>query len=213
MKPGRRTLAIVAVTAVAAFVTFFVLSENGVFDFDVWYRENPLVRPIAVTSVLDGTMTLADGRVLRPAGVRRADGVPTEGYDRAIRLMCDQGVVVIRDLGDGSAFLVAEPKFYNWCGTRGHNGNPWARWGGSYFQLPMSELLVQSGYATPAWDQAGLTARERWRLEGVEHIGGIAEAPVRISEKLAAFRYDGSVRDLSDYDATLELMWKPPPPP
>ena len=51
----------------AALTTFIVLSANGVFDYDVWYRETPLRDPITVTSVRDGTMTLADGRSFKAA--------------------------------------------------------------------------------------------------------------------------------------------------
>lgn len=213
VKPRRRTLLIATATAVAALTTFIVLSANGVFDYDVWYRETPLRDPITVTSVRDGTMTLADGRSFRPAGVRRGDGVQVGDYDNALRVMCAQGVVVIRDLGDGTAFLVAEPKFYNWCGTRNHLGIPSARWGGSYFQVPLSELLVQTAHAKPDLDQTRLTAHERWRLEGLEHLEAmVSESPTRISARLDAFRYDGRERYLSELNSTIELMWKPPPP-
>ncbi|MFN8728491.1 MAG: hypothetical protein ACK55O_09465 [Phycisphaerales bacterium] len=197
-----------SVMVVAAFVAFSVLSISGVFDYDVWKREKPLASPIAVTSVRDGAITLSDGRVFRPAGVQRPEGVAAEDYDNAVRVIVAQGVIVVRDLGDGSAFLLAEPKFYNWCGTRNADGIPWKRWAGSYLQCPVSELLVQTAYAIPALDQDQLTARERWRLEGVEHIAGIAESPTRISNDLGAFRYGGGESYLSDYDETLELMWK-----
>ncbi len=211
--PRRRTLLIATATALAALTTFVVLSANGVFDYDIWYRENPLRGPITVTSVRDGTMTLADGRSFRPAGVRRADGVETEVFDNGLRVMCAQGVVVLRDLGDGTAFLIAEPKFYNWCGTRNHLGIPWARWGGSYFQVPLSELLVQAAYAKPDLNQTSLNAHERWRLEGLEHLEAmVSESRTRSSAKLDAFRYDGRERYLSDLDSTIDLMWKPPPP-
>ena len=208
MKRGLRNIVIGVASVVAVLIT---LSLAGFFDYDVWKQENPLASPIAVTSVRDGAITLADGRVFRPAGVSRSDGVTAEDYDKAVRVIVAQGVVLVRDLGDGSAFLLAEPKFYNWCGTRNADGIPWKRWAGSYFQCPVSELLIQTAYAIPALDQAGLTARERWRLEGVEHIGGIDVSPTRISDGLGAFRYGGNESYLSDYDATLELMWKPPP--
>lgn len=204
------TLAAAALLLVVGLLT--LLSLVGVFDFDVWERDAPLFNPIAVTSVHNGTLMLADGRTLRPAGVRRSDGVSSEAYDRALRVMCAQGVVLLRDLGDGSAFLACEPKFYNWCGTRHHNGNPWARWGGAYLQCPMSELLIQSAYAESDLDQSGLAARERWRLEGVRHLG-VDASPTRISEGLAALRYDGNERFLRDYDAVLEMLWTTPPSP
>lgn len=204
------TLAAAALLLVVGLPT--LLSLVGVFDFDVWERDAPLLNPIAVTRVHNGTLMLADGRTLRPAGVRRIDGVSIEDYDRALRVMTAQGVVVLRDLGDGSAFLLSEPKFYNWSGTRGYKGNAWARWGGSYLRCPLSELLIQSAYAESDLDQAGLTARERWRLEGVRQIG-VDKSPTRISEGLAALRYDGNERFLRDYDAVLEMLWTPPPSP
>ena len=197
-------------TVVAAFIAFSALSESGVFDYDVWKREDPLVSPLTVTSVREGAITLIDGRVFHPAGVRRPEGVAADDYDNALRIIVAQGVVVVRDLGDGSAFLLAEPKFYNSCGTRNADGIPWKRWAGSYLQCPVSELLVQTAYAVPVLDQDRLTARERWRLEGVEHIGAIAESPTRISMELGAFN-GGNESYLRDYDATLELMWKPAP--
>jgi hypothetical protein len=204
------TLAAAALLLVVGLLT--LLSLVGVFDFDVWERDAPLLNPIAVTGVHNGTLMLADGRTLRPAGVRRIDGVSIEDYDRALRVMTAQGVVVLRDLGDGSAFLLSEPRFYNWSGTRNYKGNAWARWGGSYLQCPLSELLIQSAYAESDLDQSGLTARERWRLEGVRQIG-VDKSPTRISEGLAALRYDGNERFLRDYDAVLEMLWTPPPSP
>jgi hypothetical protein len=74
-------------------------------------------------------------------------------------------------------------------------------------------MLIQSAYATPAPDQPGLTPRERWRLEGVEHIGDIAESPTRVSPELNAFRYAGGERYFSTYDEFLEAVWMPPPTP
>lgn len=211
MTRSQRHLAIGVASVVALLVLFTVLSRAGVFDYDVWKREHPLVAAIAVTSVRDGTIALADGRAFRPAGVRRHDGVSLEEFDKALSAVVAQGVVVVREVGDGSAFLVAEPKFYNWCGTRNMDGVPWKRWAGSYLQCPVSELLIQMGYATADLEQVGLTARERWRLEGVEHIGGIAESPTRISDHLGAIRYGGSETHFSDYDSTLALVWRPPP--
>jgi hypothetical protein len=211
MRSGLKTLGFVAGVVIATLALLYVLTERGVFNTEVWERDTPLRGAVPVTSVRDGVVTLADERSFRPAGVRRADGVSTDAFDDAIRVTCAQGVVVTRDLGDGSAFLLAEPKFYNWCGTRGYRGNPWARWAGSYFQCPVSELLVQCGYATADTEQAGLTTRERWRLEGVGHVGGIPESPRRIAPSLDAIEYDADVRCFEDLDGAIELMWKPAP--
>jgi hypothetical protein len=213
MKRGPRCIAIAVAAAVGAVVTFLVLSESGAFNTEVWEREDPLVNPSTVASVREGTITLVDRRAFRPAGVGRRDEVSSDDYDRALRVIVAQGVVVIRDLGDGRAFLVAEPRFYNWCGTRAYNANPWARWAGSYLRCPVSELLIQLAYAKPVLDQPGLSSRERWRLEGVGQIGGVADSPTPISQTLAAFRYNGSERYLGDYDTMLETVWKPPPSP
>ena len=212
MKRAPRTILITAIAVVAAFVVFIVLSASGVFDVDVWERENPLANAIVVTTVQDGTVTLSDGRTFRPAGVRRRENVSVEDYDDALRVIVAQGVVVTRDLGDGTAFLLAEPKYYNWCGTRcGYKGNPWARWAGSYLQRPLSELLILSAYAQPDLEQATLTAREQWRLEGVERFVRSGAQPVRVSDNLVALTYNGNVTTLDDFDAKLAVLWKPPP--
>jgi hypothetical protein len=195
----------------AAVLLLGVLSTGGVLDYDVWVREQPLRSTTAVTSVHDGTILLADGRAFRPAGVRRLESVAVEDFDNALRVMIARGVVVIRDVGDGTAFLLAEPKFYNACGTRGMDGNPWKRWAGSYFQCPMSELLIHVGYAAADLAQDGLTKRELWRLEGVQHCVGVEDHPRRISLGSGSFRYGGVERCFHDYEGLLETMWKPAP--
>lgn len=210
MKRRPRTITI-AVGIIAILVVCFVLSAAGVFDYDVWKRENPLVSPTAVTTVQDGTITLADGRTFRPAGIDRRAEVAPDKYDAAIRVIVAQGVVVLRELGDGRAFLLAEPKFYNSCGTRNMDGIPWKRWGGSYLQCPVSELLIQSAYAKPALDQPGLKPKERWRLEGVEHIG-LEDSPTCISVELNALEFGGLESYFKNYDEVLELLWTPSPP-
>lgn len=212
MKRGPRTTLIATAAALIAVVSLYVLSVAGVFDYDVWKRENPLVSPITITTVQDGTITLEDGRTFRPAGIDRRAEVAPDKYDAAIRVIVAQGVVVLRDLGDGRAFLLAEPRFYNSCGTRNMDGIPWKRWGGSYLQCPVSELLIQSAYAKPALDQPGLKPKERWRLEGVEQLGGDASSPTQISSRLAALKYDANAPYLDKLDAALEAIWMPPPP-
>lgn len=206
----RRLLGIlIALAATSAAVICLVLAQYGAFVREVWTRDNPLAHASQVASVQNGTIRLGDGRAFRPAGVRRLDGVAPEEYDRALRAIVAQGVVVIRDFGDGRVFLMAEPKFYNWCGTHG----VWYHWAGAYIQCPVSELLIYSGYARANLDDAGMTPHERWRLEGVGEIGGNVDGPVSISATSAALRFDATVRSFSDYDANLEMMWKPPPPP
>lgn len=214
MERGLRTIVIAVAVVVAGVAASFVVSESGVLDVDVWEREDPLPSPIAVTCVRDGAITLSDGRVLRPAGVTRRESVSVAEYDNALCVIVAQGVVVTRDLGDGTAFLLAEPRFYNWCGTRGYHGNPWARWAGSYIQCPLSELLVGAAYADVDLNQSGMTAREIWRLEGVGQVCAIDEEPMLVSRELGALRYDGGVtRHFADFDTTLEVLWRPAPSP
>jgi hypothetical protein len=180
-------------------------------DRDHWTRKNPLQGVTVI--VRDGHVELPDGRSLVPAGVLRASGVSEMEYEQALKAACAQGVVVVRDVGDGSAFLRVEPKFYNWCGTRNRDGS---RWAGSYIQMPLSEFLIQSGYATPNVAREGLTPRERWRLEGMaseEVYLSPWNKPTQLITERAAFRYDGNESALTD-EEFLEYMisqWKEPP--
>ena len=204
--PRKFAIAIIAVVAAVAACLFF--SPNGLFNLEVWEREKPLVNPVAVTSVREGVITLANGRTIRPAGVRRREGVSVDAYDNAIRVMAAQGVEIDRDLGDGTAFLKAKPKSYNWCGTRGYKGNPFARWAGSYFQCSLSELLIRSGCAASDLDNNGLTDRERWRLVGIEQIGRQRKSELRISKDSGAICYDVFLCDeCSGRD--LQILWRP----
>ena len=129
--------------AIPIVISFLVLAPTCIFVRERWVRDNPMKNAIGVVAVRNGAVTLADGRIFRPAGVSRAEAISTEEYDRALRVIVRQGVVVIRDLGDGRAFLRTEPKFYNWCGTSG----TFTHWAGSYIQCPLSELLIYAGYA------------------------------------------------------------------
>lgn len=191
-------------TAVA--VVARVLATGGLFSRDVWERKSPLVNPISVTAVCDGIMRLDDGRELRPAGIRRRTSVSPRDFDKALRTMTAQGVIVLRDLGDGRAFLLAEPKFSNSCGTR--KGLISVRWAGAFIPCRMSELLVRTGYAEVDPDLVGLDARERWRLEGVGYFGEPNSEPTYIVDSLNALRYEGFERSFNDYDATLELFFE-----
>lgn len=207
MRRKPRTFAISASVLVIASVACFMLMDNGAFSVPVWKRENPLAHPIAVLSVRDGVLTLADGRAFRPAGVGRRSTVSAKEFDEALRVMAAQGVEVIRDRGDGTAFLLGEPKFDNWC------GNSQARWAGTFYQAPLSELLVYAEYAYQDIRQPNLTPRERWRLEGVRRVVGMADQPAYIWLDQQALRYDGMATYFETYDETLELVWKPAPPP
>ncbi len=198
-------LALIAVPLAAFLVPAFL----SPFRTDVWARENPLQNAIMVSSVHDGVVTLTDGRALRPAGINRSPGASPGAFDEALRILTAQGVTITRDFGDGRAFLQAEPKFYNWCGTCATQGRWWTRWAGSYFQVPVSEMLIKDAYARPSLDEPGLTFREQWRLEGVEHVFSLDEEPARLSIDLQAFRYDSSAAWFKDYEAMLAAVWKP----
>ena len=99
--------------------------------------------------------------------------------------------------------------------TRGRGLNPWARWAGAYLQCPLSELLVYAGYASAVLDEPGLTARERWRLEGVDKfLGGATREDVgllTIGHAGDSLRYDGTCSMLSRFDEALEAIWMAPP--
>ncbi len=207
-----RTNLVALSSAAAVLALFSVLSALGVFNRDVWVRDKPLVGAIAVAQVQNGDITLADGRTFRLAGVSRLGNVSASDYDLALRAIVAQGVVVTHDFGDGRAFLIAEPKFYNWCGTRGYKGNPYAHWAGSYFQCPVSELLIHSAYSKAEPDQPGLTSRERWRIEGAEHFGPVDEPCKRVANNLVAMRYCSVDSYFQNYESSLEAFWKPPPP-
>jgi hypothetical protein len=118
-----RNTRIVLACTLGGIILLNVLGHCGVFNTETWTRKAPLTNPIAVQEVREGILILADSRTFRPAGVHRHGLVSPQEYDRALRTIVAQGVIVIRDLGDGRAFLLAEPRFYNWCGTRGYGGN------------------------------------------------------------------------------------------
>lgn len=196
---------------VLAVVVFFVVVLSGALNTEVWERSSPLANAVPVTGVAAGVITLQTGGTFRPAGIRRRESVTPTEYDEALRTATSQGVVLICDLGDGRAFFMAEPRFYNWCGTRGYKGRPWAHLAGVYFQAPLAEILIASGYAEFDASQNGLSPRERWRLEGAGQLGRLDDEPVRIAPDLSAFRYSFSVAEFANYDQYLELLWKPPP--
>lgn len=195
-----------ALAAVAPAV--FVSHATSTPCFDVWSRPAPLVGAARVAAVRDGVLTLDDGRALRPAGIVPAAGVSAEAFDAALRVATAQGVLVERELGDGRAQLLAEPRFYNWCGTR----RGWTRWAGISAPRQLGTLMVQLGYADPDAGQEGLTALERWRLEGSRRLRRNDEAPVSISEHAQAFRFDtGLAIPPEQLDLEIESVFEPPP--
>lgn len=209
---GRRWKVWLCGALLIGVVAFAVLPAfaPSLFGRDFWTRDQPLINPIGAVGVRDGVITLADGRAFRPAGVRPKRGVASAEFDLALATMVAQGVVVERDLGDGRAILIGEPKFYNWCGTRGCGAkNRWDRWAGGSYQLPLSPLLILMDYADPAPDEPGLPAVERWRLEGVGTMQ--FDETLRISPTSNAFRFDARVRDLAYLDDLLESSWKTRP--
>ncbi len=133
---------------------------------DVWRRPNPLHAPIARIYVADGAVHLADGRALCPAGVRRHDNISPEEFDDALRVLTAQGVVVERDLGDGTALMIVEPKFAETCGTCASRRSGLERWRGDYIQCPLSEALVAFGLAE-CGDLTGINPRRERRVRYV----------------------------------------------
>ncbi|CAN5686448.1 hypothetical protein BH11PLA1_BH11PLA1_02330 [soil metagenome] len=198
------TLFLAGGVAYLAICTDFFLTE-------VWRREHPLLAPLTVQRVEDGVLTLADGRRFRPAGIVKTESVTVQEFDTALRVACAQGVEIVRDCGDGRAFLRVEPRFYNWCGTRGYEGRPWAHFAGEYDPAPLSEFLVYCGYATTDLSQPDLTARERWRLEGAIRFAEQLKKPLYFVESRNAFELGGDVCQGSDYDELVQLLVSPPP--
>ncbi len=208
----RTFLRVLSVLAAAFIVSIVIggLFLVGAFNRDVWDRDAPLHTPIALKEVRDGVIILADDRAYRPAGITRRDDVSPADFDAALRTVAAQGILVDRDLGDGRAFLHAEPKFYNHCGYR----NRWGRhWAGRYVNCDASLALVTSGYARIDLDQPGLSDLDRWRFEGLDHLISIPPSPQRISDGLVAFDTTAQEHHLAAYDTTLAIVWHPPPKP
>ncbi len=188
-----------------------VLVVPRALRIDTWTRPHPLEGAIGVASVADGVIVLVDGRKFRPAGVLTHPDIDPAAYDEALRIACAQGVTLLRDLGDGRAFLQAEPKFYNWCGTRtGYGLNPFGRWAGGYFQAPLSEFLIFAGYAVPVSIDPALSEFEKWRIEGAPLLRAHDE-PMRRYEHMGAFAFSGTERFLSEYEAACEAVLKRAP--
>ena len=225
LRPTRRSTRLVkrvakltAILALGLALTMVVLMYTRTITIWRWKRENPLQNPIAVRSVSNGLITLSNGRTLAPAGVRKRDVVSPQDYDHALRAATAQGVVIVHDLGDGRAFLKAEPMFYNWCGTGNYK---WGiGWAGSYLQVTLSEFLVYAGYADPEPSPINLDQRQGWRLEGAREMSkaaiGETEPFLMTVTESQQFRYDSYVeyfRDYADLDGQLEALWQPPPKP
>lgn len=200
--------AVLVLIGVVAVVGFFLLWSQGYFVRQVWTRDHPLASPTAVAGVRDGRITLVDGREFRPAGIKRRDDIPAADYDAALSACTAQGVVVTRQLEDGRALVMVEPKFYNWCGTN----NGWTHPAGTYVQCGLSEAMVLLNYAVPEQSQSGMTPREMWRIEGMTHLNGNVDVGPRALAGLGlAFRMSGEELCLFSPDETIEAIWQPPP--
>lgn len=126
--------------------------------------------------------------MLRPAGVAIRGDVDELTVDLVLRILCLQGVEVVRELGDGRAIMNVEPKFHNWCGTSRRHG-----FAGAYFQGPLSEYLVYLGCAVTHIDEPGLTGPERSRLVAFANFfADSSRVPDPWNDE--AFRFDGTPR-------------------
>ncbi|HLP84108.1 MAG TPA: hypothetical protein VK157_07135 [Phycisphaerales bacterium] len=217
----RRVVQIILIAAGILLVPALIAPFAGLRP-PQWKRESPLANPIPVTTVRDGTLTLADGRTLRPAGITRRANITPAQFDEALRIMTAQGFTITRDLGDGTALLHCEPRFYNTCGTSQQGRFFRPGWAGSYLPCPLSELLIIAAYAdpTPADSQAdqptsratSLTPHERWRLQATASQRSELDEPARLIPTQTALRYGTqSLVSEPEYDAIMEAIWQPPP--
>lgn len=184
-------LLFILVTGVCLFLKF------DTRRYDV--RDRPLAHPIVVSSVGDGVLHLADGRALRPAGIAfPSDPAARETAMTLLRIATKQGVEVRSDLGDGSAFLTCEPRFYNWCGT--------GRIKGWYIPCGLSELLVTTGHGTID-AHASIAPVDLARLHAAERLGserGDVSQPVPFIE--SGVRFDGFAHWLGRLDEYIKVM-------
>lgn len=186
----------VVLACVLLLVAYVGLSALGVINLDVWHRPTPLVNATAVASVRDGDVVLADGRKFRPAGVLRREGVGADEFDLALRIATAQGVIVERDLGDGSAMLRGEPKFHK-SGSRvdfpGPNTLGW------YRPCSVSEILLFTGYAKVDTKQTGVLPQELRRLNGVVDVfWSISQPELRFVRKSSMSFQTSDERALCD---------------
>lgn len=208
----KRRWVIILSIACAVLVAIWALARGG----DDWTREAPLTNVsgfVPNVQVKDGRVVLPDGRMFLVAGVDPSLGVDAGEFEAALRVACAQGVVVTRDLKNGTACLRVEPRFYNWCGTRDMFGS---RWAGGYIQVPLSEFLIVSGYGTLSNDLTSLTPIERWRLEGAasSEVFLHPDRPKQRNEQANAFSYDGNEQTLTNaefLDSMIEEHWKAKP--
>lgn len=213
MQPGDalRVSTSVNIRGVAIAVALVVAAVAAIVAFnwprpEWWDRKHPLASPVAVVGVEGGRLTLADGRVFEPAGIVRPDDVDPDEYDEFLRTVAAQGVEVVRDLGDGRAFLRAEPKFWNWCGTcRRQRGN----WAGSFFTVALSEYACSTGYAVAQPDQPGISSHERWRLESVDELARGYTGRPRFHD--GQIEYDSNARHFHDWDELAPAFGGPRP--
>lgn len=227
--PVRRFVQIILIAAGILLVPALVAPFAGLRP-PQWKRELPLAHAIAVTNVHDGTLTLADGRTLRPAGITRRANTTAAQFDQALRIMTAQGITITRELGDGTALLHCEPRFFNTCGTSKQGRFFRPGWAGSYLPCPLSELLIIAAYADPMPESPPespndtestspaapltptLTPHERWRLQAATHIRGPRTTPDRIFEKETALQFSPEAHLYDrEYNTLSEVVWQPPP--
>ncbi len=164
----------------------------------MWVRQQPLGNPIEVVSVEGGRLHLADGRVFRVAGIDPRAEVDAALFDRFLRVVTTQGVEVLRDVGDGSAVMLAEPRFHHWCGTcarrsRGHS-----------VSCPLGALAIMTGYAMEGSGET-LTARERWQLASAEALRDTTE-PVTIGVRGESLEISAAAFTLKRFDEYAEAV-------
>jgi hypothetical protein len=162
-------------------------------------RPNPLANPIRIVGISSAGLELADGRTLRPAAVALPED--PEAHSAAlefIHIAVAQGVEVIRELEDGSALLLCEPRFYNWCGT--------CRTRAWYLRSGLSELLIRAGHASPVLPWPGLDPAEAQRIETVTAMAEVSRhgEPETVRPGIG-IRYDSHYRDLERLDELAEL--------
>ncbi|MCW5768801.1 MAG: hypothetical protein KIT19_08955 [Phycisphaeraceae bacterium] len=163
-----------------------------------WVRKQPLANPIGVVSVEGGVLHLADGRSIRVAGIEPRAGVDAELFDTFLRAATVQGVEIERDAGDGSAVMLAEPRFHYTCGTcaRGRLGHS--------ISCRLDVLAIMTDHAEMR-DSEALTGRERWRLEAAMLLRNGGE-PVSIGVRGDSLAMCGATFNLARFDEYAEAI-------
>lgn len=163
-----------------------------------WERPNPLIAPVGVVGIDSGWLVLEGGRRLRPAGI--TPRVDADTWDRFLRASSAQGVVVRRDIGNGTGVITAEPRFVNTCGTSRRRSN----WQGSFVRADLSCLAILGGYAEESGESSELSEQEQLDLRGSSALWSDTEEPMEIMHDGQGFRYDSIVSVLRDFDGHME---------